>query len=80
LKRSDAFLKFASLLTEPKEEPKCIVEEVVEAEPQHEETKDAIKYIKSLNSPYLSQKKKSTAVQQKSLKETESSELLEKPK
>jgi len=33
LKRSDAFLKFASLLTEPKEEPKCIVEEVVEAEP-----------------------------------------------
>jgi hypothetical protein len=62
LKRSDAFLKFASLLTEPKEEPKCVVEEIVEAEPEHEETKEAIRYIKSLNSPYLSQKKRSAAV------------------
>lgn len=56
LKRSDAFLKFASLLTEPKEEPKCVVEEVVE-EPEHEDTREAIKIIKSLNSPYFGQKK-----------------------
>ena len=50
LKRSDAFLKFASLLTEPKEEPKCaVVEEVVE-EPEHDESREAIKIIKSLNS------------------------------
>ena len=59
LKRSDAFLKFASLLTEPKEEPKCVVEEVVE-EPEHEDTKEAIKIIKSLNSPYFGQKKRSS--------------------
>lgn len=62
LKRSDAFLKFASLLTEPKEEPKCVVEEVIE-EPEHEEAREAVRYIKSLNSPYLTQKKRSAAVQ-----------------
>jgi len=61
LKRSDAFIKFASLLTEPKEEPKCVVEEVVE-EPEHEETRDVVRYIKALNSPYLSQKKRSSTV------------------
>lgn len=62
LKRSDAFLKFASLLTEPKEEPKCaVVEEVVE-EPEHDESREAIKIIKSLNSPYFGQKKRSSTV------------------
>lgn len=54
LRRSDAFLKFAGLLTEPKVEPKCVVEEVVEAEPEYDETKEAVKIIKSLGSPYLS--------------------------